>query len=128
MPVGAQRVGERVGALVDLAEGERAELVDDRRLVREVARRGRVAGGGRRAVAQQRARGVPEAVRALGVHDARARERDQRVQLRLGLGRELTGRRESVASADSPIWTAAAYPVGPRPSRSAGGSRPPGAG
>ena len=51
----------------------------------KLLRRGRVARGGRRAVAQQRAHGVPEPVRALGVDDPRPRERDEGVELRLGL-------------------------------------------
>ncbi len=104
-------VRERVRALVELGERERPELVDHRCLVAEVARRRGVARRGRGAEPQQRPRRVPQAVRPLGVHDARARERDERVELRLGL------RGDRVEHpADSPIWTAAASPVGSRPS------------
>ena len=53
-----------------------------------VAGGGAVAGGRGRAVAQQGARGVPQVVRALGVHDPGAGERDERVELGLDLGGE----------------------------------------
>jgi hypothetical protein len=76
-----QRVGERVGARLDLPERERPQLVDDRRLVR-IARGGhRVAGGRRRPPAQHRVGEAEQAVRARGADDARLGERLEREEL-----------------------------------------------
>ena len=76
-----ERVRERVGALVDLAERELPELVDQPDLV-GVAMGGRlVAGGGRGAPADEGDGGAQEAVGALDPDDPGLRQRDQRVQL-----------------------------------------------
>ena len=75
-----ERVRERVGAPVHVGEGQRAQLVDQRRLVRVADRGGGVAGGGRGPEAQQRRPDANQLVRADGRHDARAHERAQRVQ------------------------------------------------
>jgi hypothetical protein len=74
-------VRERVGALVDLLERERAALVDQAEVVRVAGGGGLVAGGGRRAPAHERDGGVEEAIRPLRADDAGAGERGDGLEL-----------------------------------------------
>ena len=82
-------VRERVGALVHLAERERAGVVDDRHLVREARRGGRVAAGGRRSPAQQREARAGDAVGPVRAEDAHPRERGDGRELRVDAGGDL---------------------------------------
>ncbi len=121
--LGGERVGERVRALVDLAEGERPGLVDDREVVGEAGGGGLEAGGGRRAPADQRARGVEQPVRPLWADDPRAREGRHR----LHLAGDVAGARDPHGR-DYPTVRATSSRTASRPSRSGGGCRPRGAG
>ena len=88
--LGAQRVGERVRALVDLRERQRPGLVDQREAVGMARCGGLVAGGRGGAPADQCAQGVVQAVGPLRAQDPRARERRDG----LGLAGDEGGARE----------------------------------
>ena len=88
--LGAQRVGERVRALVDLRERQRPGLVDQREAVGMARCGGLVAGGRCGAPADQCAQGVVQAVGPLRAQDPRARERRDG----LGLAGDEGGARE----------------------------------
>jgi hypothetical protein len=79
----AQRVGERVRALVDLAECERPRLVDDRLAVGVAQRCDRVAGGGGRAEVLADRQHLDELVRPQRRNDP-ARDHDARHEEFLG--------------------------------------------
>jgi hypothetical protein len=123
--LGGERVRQRVGALVHLAERERPRLVDDRAVVGEAGGRRLESRGRRRAPADERARGVEQPVGPLRADDARAREGRHG----LHLAGDLAGTRDPHARDYSTVRaTEASARRASRPSRSAGGCRRPGAG
>ena len=125
-PVGGERVRECVGALVDLAEGERAELVDDRRLAAVALGRRAVAAGRGRAEAQQRADGADDVVGPARVEHARAGQRTRGEQL----GGDLVGDAAEIPGHGPHAFTRTAIACRQAASRrrSGAGSQPRGAG
>jgi len=79
---GAQAVRERVGLLVQFAEGDGAAVVMDRRSLRVAHRGDRVARGRRRSPALEQQQGADRVVGALDPQHARARQREAGVERR----------------------------------------------
>jgi hypothetical protein len=109
-------VRERVGALVDVLEGQRPELVDDRRGVRVARGRGGVAARRRGPEADEADDRAEDVVGASRAQDARLDERLDRVQLGCDLGGHLPRQRRHLSPPSLRSW-AASYPKGRVPCR-----------